>query len=102
MSKYLADLFRVPPESWGTRGDPYLWQEMEIYFQNIKIPSNWPGVQRLIDKAFLELCEKPVTTRGCFYVEKFAHGGMSSGHIEPTCWVDGGKVSNQIKLQFEN
>ena len=102
MKKYLACLFRVPPDSWGARGDPYLWKELEGYFQDIEIPRNWLSIQRLIDDVFLELCGLPINTTEWFYVERFAHGGMSSGHVEPTCWIEGGKISNHLKLQFNN
>lgn len=101
MKVFLNSLFGLPPESWGARGDPYLWKELAIYFRATELPSDWVSVQILLDEAFLELCGKPTSTEDWFHIEKYSHGGMSSGYVEPSCWRDGGKISNHLKRQFQ-
>jgi hypothetical protein len=84
--KTVASLFVIKPKQWGLRGDPYLWQEMGIYFQVVEMPASSQTLQTLIEAAFEAITHHPLSTKNNIYIERFAHGGMSSGHISPQFW----------------
>lgn len=84
----IGDLFDPEPLSWGLRGDPYLWREMRHHFRNTPLPATANDLEKIIHAAFEELTGKPITTESMFYVEEYAHGGMSSGHISTDSWQD--------------
>lgn len=79
-------LMTPKPQQWGLRGDPYLWEEMVNHLATTKIPDAINDLIAIIEKAFIELTEHPITYRDNFYTEKYSHGGMSSGHIDPQFW----------------
>lgn len=82
----IEDLFQDEPGEWGLRGDPYLWAEMQKYFSGVPIPDDEDHLRSCISKSFKSLTGKALSTRKHFYVDAFAHGGMSSGYIDPTFW----------------
>jgi len=84
----IGDLFDPEPTFWGLRGDPYLWKEMRHHFRNSPVPATADNFEKIIHAAFEELTGKPITTESMFYVEEYAHGGMSSGHISTDSWKD--------------
>jgi hypothetical protein len=88
MSSYstVADLFQYEPGEWGLRGDPYLWAEMQVHLSGVPLPSNPEELKELLVHSFHTLTGNSLSSRKYFYVERFAHGGMSSGHIDPTFW----------------
>jgi hypothetical protein len=86
--KYIGDLFEQEPIQWGLRGDPYLWKEMRSHFASTPLPASLAKLEEQIAEAFLTLTGKPIITSKMFRVERFAHGGMSSGGISPDFWRD--------------
>lgn len=82
----LADIFLPEPETWGLRGDPCLWEAMREHFKSAPLPTKSEDLSGLIAEAFEYLAEKPFDTADHFFIEKYAHGGMSSGHVDPTWW----------------
>jgi molybdenum cofactor cytidylyltransferase len=88
MSRFqtVAELFDVMPVQWNLRGDPYLWKEMQTYFQSTPLPPSVAGLEQQIAQAFLILTGQPLSASEPFYIEKYAHGGMSSGYISPKFW----------------
>ena len=85
---YLSDLFSIEPQTWGLRGDPYLWATMKEYFCSTPLPATSAELDAAVSAAFKLLTGKPITTKDYFLVEKYAHGGMSSGYIAPDWWRD--------------
>jgi hypothetical protein len=81
-------LFEPEPTQWGLRGDPYLWQEMKIHFADKPMPPSVDDLVSYLELAFETITEKPITTESPFRVERFSHGGMSSGGISPQFWRD--------------
>ena len=60
-----------------------------------RVPSSTAGVRaaqltRQVVRRFIDICGKPMSELDCFHVEKFSHGGISSGYISPEFWRDGG------------
>ncbi len=84
----IASLFEKKPHQWGLRGDPYLWREMREYFARTPIPATADELTALIEAAFESLTGHSITETGNFFIERFSHGGMSSGLIEPQFWKD--------------
>ena len=82
----MSQLFDREPDQWGLRGDPHLWKAMQEYFVDTLIPADSDTLRDCIADAFAKLTGQPLTTREDFHLERFAHGGMSSGHISPPFW----------------
>lgn len=79
-------LFEKQCSHWGLRGDPFLWKEMEITLANTPLPRTTQALKNLIELEFKQSTGYDVTAGESIYLEKFAHGGMSSGEIAPSFW----------------
>ena len=86
----VGSLFVPEPESWGLRGDPFLWRQMQSKLAVAPPPATIADFDSLIANAFLLLSGKPISTQDDFHSEAHAHGGMSSGFICPAFWRDQG------------
>jgi hypothetical protein len=86
--KNIADLFEEEPYQWGLRGDPHLWRKMREHFSAIPIPESITALVNEIEKAFLLIAGKHISSSEHFFVDRFAHGGMSNGYISPEFWRD--------------
>ena len=82
----VAALFQDEPRRWGLRGDPYLWREMRRHLEGVACPTTPDGLTSVIEKAFEELTGFPLSHADPVYVEKYSHGGMSSGYVQPGFW----------------
>lgn len=88
--KTIANLFKPKPIEWGLRGDPYLWAEMTAYFEGVTLPEDVAALRSLLEAAFETLTGQPITAQNDFFLERLAHGGMSSGYVSPAFWQDRG------------
>lgn len=80
-------LFKPAPEQWGLRGDPYLWDAMKRFLGPCSLPRTEDQLVSIIEIMF----EKPtgkglpdvraVSEDDTIFVKRFAHGGMSNGHV---------------------
>lgn len=84
----LTSLFEKEPSTWGLRGDPFLWSEMRVHFDKTPLPASTRELARLIEEAFATLTGHSIHETDSFFIERFSHGGMSSGHISPKFWRD--------------
>ncbi|MFZ6743191.1 MobA protein [Undibacterium sp. JH2W] len=84
----VAWLFKDEPASWGLRGDPYLWRELQQYFATTTLPESAILLQEKIEQAFRDLTGLSIHEQENFLVPRFAHGGMSSGQICTKFWRD--------------
>jgi DNA polymerase-3 subunit epsilon len=84
--KYIGDLFEAEPDQYGLRGDTYLWQEMRAHFTEVPLSENASGLKQQVEQAFLLLTGQPMSGTESLRVERFAHGGISSGRISRTFW----------------
>lgn len=83
----VAHLFLREPAQWGLRGDPWLWRAMRDRLEDVPLPGNFTALTFLLEQAFAdEIGVKPYEKTEPVFVERFAHGGMSSGNVEPTWW----------------
>jgi hypothetical protein len=98
--KTIAAFFEERPYQWGLRGDPHLWDEMSEHFANTPIPDTVDELVRLIEAAFESLTEHPISEETNFYIERFSHGGMSSGVVSPEFWRN--KAIPMMRERFES
>ncbi|MBD9654657.1 hypothetical protein IB239_07520 [Pseudomonas sp. PDM12] len=83
----LSDLFQPEPISWGCRGDPYLWQEMSEVLATQPLPSSEAQLAEILEATFERLVGLPIIGQeSSVFIERHAHGGMSSGHISLVFW----------------
>lgn len=82
----LADLFQPEPIQWGLRGDPYLWQEMSETLAALPLPPCEAQLAEILEATFERLVGLPTSAEESVFVERHAHGGMSSGHISLKFW----------------
>ena len=90
MSKDLSLIFERKPRQWGLRGDPYLWEEMKERCAGESLDFDDYGVAGLVCEYFEEATGQPLTFDAKAYVERFAHGGMSSGSVSGEFWITRG------------
>lgn len=87
LSAPFAVLMMVPPDSWGLRGDPLLWDEMRVKLAPRPIPETAPALAYTVADAFHAITGKPIHgTPEPFNVERFAREGQSSGFVDPEWW----------------
>lgn len=84
----VADLFREEPYRWGLRADPHLWRDMRYRFENVALPPTVDELAALVETAFERLTGRPMSEADPFFVEKYNHGGMSGGFVDPRFWRD--------------
>ncbi|WP_339287942.1 hypothetical protein [Paenibacillus sp. FSL E2-0201] len=89
MLKTVSVIFNERPNSWGLRGDPYLWDELENYFQEVTYPCTGEAFAQRFKYAFEELTGGNLDDLDKqIYCEKYSHGGMSSGYVSLEFWVE--------------
>ena len=83
-------IFKRRPFQFGLRGDPHLWTELEEYFANRPIPENEHQLIGQIYLAVEKLTGNSLDASKPFFVKKYNSGGMSSGRVSPSFWINGG------------
>jgi hypothetical protein len=86
----MAQLFEEKPTQWGLRGDPYLWQELKETLQDVDVPHTVAELKKLLESTYETLTGKPLLEEAYVHIERFSHGGMSSGMISPEFWREKG------------
>jgi len=84
--KPVSSLFQVPPAQWGLRGDPFLWEEMVSTIGALPLPENDVEFASLFSETFEHIVGHSLTFQANVFVERFAHGGMSSGYVSLEFW----------------
>ena len=90
MKKDMSVLFEDEPKTWGLRGDPYLWAELREESTGKEFPFHEDVVVEMVCRKFESVSGVPLTYDARPYVEKYAHGGMSSGHLSGLFWIGRG------------
>jgi hypothetical protein len=86
----IFEIFENEPIQWGLRGDPYLWREMKEHLREVEMPESMNKLKVILEKTYEELTNHPLSFQDDFIVERFKHGGMSSGGISPRFWINKG------------
>lgn len=84
--QFISQLFETEPPRWGLRGDPHLWQSLKEFFASVPMPTTETELQGHFAEAFETITKHRLDVQDTFYVESLAHGGMSSGMIDPQFW----------------
>lgn len=87
--------FDPRPEQWGLRGDPYLWEEMERCY-DLPAHASLSQIQAHLTALFSALTASSMESDAPIEVERYAHGGMSSGMVSPHFWRN---VAQPLLLQ---
>jgi inorganic pyrophosphatase len=87
-SKTVASLFQDEPTRWGLRGDPYLWREMKATLGSTTYPGAEEQLTALLEQTYQQLTGTPLSHHDPVFVERFSHGGMSSGSVSPQFWAE--------------
>lgn len=95
----VQETFDERPHQWGLRGDPYLWEELEKSLMNLFPAKSTDEFILLLESEFLRMVGVPISHNEDVYVEKFAHGGMSSGYVCLSFWRNIGFP--KLKQKFE-
>lgn len=82
----ISALLRDEPYRWGLRGDPHLWREMRQRLEAVPCPASADALVAAIEAEFEELTGCSIDHAEPFHVEKYSHGGMSSGYVDPRFW----------------
>jgi hypothetical protein len=86
--KMVSDLFAPPPDRWGMRGDPWVWQAMCNHLTGTYLPPSLAEVEAMLYAAFNRLVGIDLGTavEESIFREEFAHGGLTSGGIHLDTW----------------
>jgi hypothetical protein len=84
--KTVSELFEDVPVQWGLRGDPFLWKEMKEYLGARPLPESPDDLERILRSAFKELTQGTLDKPTPIRLERYDHGGMSSGMVCPEFW----------------
>lgn len=91
MKQNLSVIFEKEPRQWGLRGDPFMWEELRKECGRKEIePFCEDEIVSMVCQKFESVSGVPLTYDAEPYVEKYAHGGMSSGHLCGLFWIGRG------------
>ena len=85
-----SELFEPEPETWGLRGDPFLWREMKEHFGDKEIPEKEGDLAFSLFRYCSDRLKISINMSDKAYVEDFAKGGMSSGEVSCKWWRETG------------
>lgn len=84
----VAMLFTPEPPQWGLRGDPFAWRELRDSLREVPLPASEAELLALLSASLVNLVGDAPIRGETAYVERFAHGGMSSGQVSLAFWRD--------------
>lgn len=86
----LYSLFEPKPDTWGLRGDPYLWQEIQLSMLNVEGVKNLKEFENLLGDSFQKITGEKAELNKDVHVPSLEHGGMSSGYVSGSFWLEKG------------
>lgn len=95
----LSQLFTTQPRQWNLRGDPWLWRDLAQRIDAAKVPANADEFVVWLEAEFEQLVGVPISHTEIVFVKQYAHGGMSSGCVNPQFWRE--TVVPFLKKKFE-
>jgi hypothetical protein len=88
--RLVAALFEESPRQWGMRGDPHLWRDLASRVGELPLPETEAELAALLELWFERLAGVPLTAKDPVFLEQYAHGGMTSGYVNPPWWLETG------------
>jgi hypothetical protein len=89
-SMKVGAIFEEEPIQWGFRGDPYLWRELKESLAETDMPVTPEELKEIIERAYEVATGYNFSHVETIIVERFKHGGMSSGGVSPKFWNERG------------
>jgi hypothetical protein len=89
-SMKVGTIFEDEPVQWGFRGDPYLWRELKERLAETDMPATPNELREIIEQAYKDATGHSVSHDETIIIERFKHGGMSSGGVSPKFWNERG------------
>jgi len=89
----LLTVFHDEPSQWGLRGDPYLWREMKALLEHHPYPETEEDFLALIERTYQQITGSSLedqSSQDAVFIERYDHGGMSSGCVSPQFWLETG------------
>jgi len=86
MNSRVSEIFSVRP-GWSSRGDPFLWADLEKHFSKFGLPYSEDQFVEEFRSAFWAFTGKPLDSNDYIRIDKYCHGGMSSGIVDPQLWI---------------
>ena len=89
----LLTVFHTEPSQWGLRGDPYLWREMKDLLGPHPYPETEEDFLTLLEHTYEQITGSSLENQSSKYavfIERYDHGGMSSGRVSPQFWIETG------------
>ncbi len=86
----LSLIFERRPWQWGLRGDPYMWDDLQSRCMGKSADMDEYDLAHMVFDFFEETTGEALSMDSRPYVEKYAHGGMSSGGLSGEFWISKG------------
>lgn len=89
MKHFVSEIF-TEPETWGLRGDPFMWEYLKNHYTDIEVPYSIEKLRSDIFLIFQKFTGKPLERGEEYFVSEFApnYGGMSIGQLDGSFWID--------------
>lgn len=87
MKPWVSEIFSVR-SGWSLRGDPFLWADLEKYFSNYTLPYSEEQFVTEFRSAFKIFTGKSLDSNEYIRIDRYCHGGMSSGTVDPHVWKE--------------
>ena len=96
--KRIAVLFETKPLQWSLRGDPSLWKEIVETIGELPLSDTETQLMELLNSTFDRLVGYPLTHQEDVYIERYAHGGISSGYVCLKFWRE--KLLPMLQVRY--
>ena len=96
----IADLFEPKSNQWNLRGDSYLWDELQAYFSDTRLPDSSQELIELLTEAFETLTSHPLQEDKSFFIDKLAKGERLSGAVSTQFWRE--RALPLLQLRYEH
>jgi|SRR5690554_2454829 len=88
----IEKIFLDSPESWGLRGDPFLWEELKENMMNTSDDLTYFNFKDTLKKKINDLIDSKgeINESGQIYFSSYPQDGMSGGYISKEWWEENG------------
>lgn len=73
--RYISEIFEDRPIQWGLRGDPFFWNDLKEYFNDVEFPYSEADLVSNIMRLHVEITGQELTVDNEVYTERYNNGG---------------------------